>query len=97
MAKRKKYTSPIDNKFHRQPYYTLESGRVIECGEIIKIQGEHGCKFKFLEHVINKETGADWIDCFEIRNGIISGWRSFRCEKIKPLPKRRNKKNVKVS
>lgn len=94
MARRKKYVSPIPNKFHREPQYTLEGGRIIEHGEIIKIHGEHGSKFKFIEHVVNKETGVDWIDCFEIRQGVMSGWRSFRCDRIKPLPKKRVKKNV---
>lgn len=91
MGRRKKYVSPIGNKFHRQPSFTLDSGRVIEHGEIIKISGEHGCKFRFLEHVVNKETGAEWIDCFELRQGVASGWRSFRTERIKPLPKKRTK------
>lgn len=95
MGRRKKYVSPIKNKFDRKQEYMLEGGRVIEHGEIIKIVGEHGGKFRFLEHVTNSETGAEWIDCFELRQGIPSGWRSFRCDRIKPLPKKRTKRNVK--
>lgn len=95
MGRRKKYVSPIMNKFYRKQEYVLESGRIIEHGEIIKIAGEHGCKFRFLEHVTNSETGVEWIDCFELRQGIPSGWRSFRCDRIKPLPKKRAKRNVK--
>lgn len=94
MPRRKKYVSPIQNKFDRKQEYVLEGGRVIEHGEIIKIAGEHGCKFRFLEHVVNIETGAEWIDCFELRQGVISGWRSFRCDRIKPLPKKRRQKRL---
>jgi hypothetical protein len=94
MGRRKKYVSPIGNKFIRTPYYALDSGRVIEHGEIIKIHGEHGCKFRFLEHVVNSENNVEWIDCFELRQGVVSGWRSFRCDRIKPLPKKRREKKL---
>lgn len=92
MPRRKKYVSPIQNKFHREQSFTLETGRIIEHGEIVKIVGEHGGKFRFLEHVTNKETGAEWIDCFQLDRGMVSGWRSFRPDRIKPLPKKRTKK-----
>ena len=92
MGRRKKYVSPIQNKFHREPSITLENGRVIESGELIKISGEHGGKFRFLEHVRNIENGAEWIDCFQIERGMVCGWRSFRPDRIKPLPKKRRAK-----
>lgn len=91
MGRRKKYVNPVADKFHREQSFTLENGRVIEHGEEIKIAGEHGCKFKFLEFVRNNENGAEWIDCFELRQGVPSGWRSFRPDRIKPLPKKRRK------
>lgn len=96
MGRRKKYAPLIPNKYVREQEYTLDTGRTIEHGEIIKISGEYGSKFKFLEHVVNTENGAEWIDCFELRNGVNSGWRSFRPDRIKPLPKtrRRRTKNV---
>lgn len=94
MGRRKKYVSPITNKFSRKQEYVLENGRRIEHGEIIKISGEHGSKFKFLEHVINIENGAEWVDCFQIERGMVSGWRSFRPDRIKPLPKKRARKSV---
>ena len=89
MARRKKYVNPNDGKYIRSSNYTLEGGRIIEYGEVIKISGEYGNKFRFLEHVINVENNAEWIDCFQLHNGIPSGWRSFKPERIKPLPKRR--------
>ena len=91
MARRKKYVDPTAGKYFRQPHYMLETGRIIEHGEIIKIAGEHGCKFKFLEYVKNNENNAEWIDCFQLHQGISSGWRSFRPDRIKPLPKKRRK------
>ena len=96
MGRRKKYVSPIANKYHRQNEYTLESGRTIESGEIIKIVGEHGATFRFVEHVVNLENGAEWIDCFELHRGMPSGWRAFRPDRIKPLPKTRRRKTKTV-
>lgn len=93
MARRKKYVDQSPFRYQREPEYTLESGRKIERGEVIKIAGEHGSKFRFLEHVINLDNGAEWIDCFELRNGVASGWRSFRTDRIKPLPRKRMRKN----
>jgi hypothetical protein len=73
----------------------MPDGRTIEKDELIKIHGEWGGKFKFQEHVIRKDTGAEWIDCFELDKGLLCGWRSFKPERIKPLPKRRGAKSVK--
>lgn len=92
MGRRKKFVSPLAHKYQRYDEYTMESGRTIERGEIIKIAGEHGVRFRFLEHVINLENGAEWIDCFELRQGVASGWRAFRPDRIKPLPKTRRRK-----
>lgn len=92
MGRRKKYIDPTQGKYSRTSSFVLEGGRIIETGEIIKIVGEHGSKFKFIEHVINNENNAEWIDCFQLQNGIASGWRSFRPSRIKPLPKKRTKK-----
>jgi hypothetical protein len=72
----------------------MPDGRVIEKNEIIKIHGEWGSKFKFTEYVVRNDTGVDWIDCFEVRAGILCGWRSFRTDRIKPMPKRKNRKKI---
>lgn len=74
----------------------MPDGRVIEKDEIIKIKGEHGGKFKFLEHVKRTDTGIEWIDCFEIRGGMLCGWRSFYPDRIKPMPKTRRKRRSRV-
>ncbi len=72
----------------------MPDGRVIEKDELIKISGEHGGRFKFFEYVIRNDSGVSWIDCFEIRSGVLCGWRSFRADRIKPMPKRRKRKNI---
>ena len=97
MGRRKKVISLNAHLYHRVPHYTMPDGRIIEKDEVIKIQGEHGAKFKFLEHVTRTDTGIEWIDCFELRGGTLSGWRSFYPNRIKPLPKSRRKRSKKVA
>lgn len=96
MPRRKKVVSPNQDIYNRVPHFTMPDGRVIEKDEIIKIKGEHGGKFKFLEHVTRTDSGTDWIDCFELRGGVLCGWRSFRTDRIKPMPKTRRKRRKKV-
>lgn len=96
MGRRKKVVSPYSHLYSRTPYYEMPDGRVIEHGEIIKISGEWGGKFKFLEHVVRTDNGVEWIDCFEVIKGVSSGWRSFRPDRIKPLPKKRRKRKSAV-
>lgn len=72
----------------------LVNGRLIVTGDIIKIHGEHGAKFRFNSLVTNKETGSVWIDCFEMDKAVASAWRSFRPDRIKLIPIKRGRKNV---
>jgi hypothetical protein len=82
-----------ETKFERS--YELQVGtRTVLSGEVIKISGEHGAKFKFISFVTNKETGATWIDCFELDKNIVSAWRSFKTDRIKLMPIKRGKHNV---
>ena len=96
MGRRKKVISPNSVLYHRVPQYEMPDGRIIEKDEIIKIRGEHGGKFKFHEHVTRTDSGIEWIDCFELRGGVLCGWRSFYPDRIKPLPKSRRKRRKKV-
>jgi hypothetical protein len=95
MGRRKKVTSPNQHLYDRTPEYTLESGRTISEGEVIKIDGVWGTKFKFKEHVIRTDNGKTWIDCYELEKGINCGLRSFHPDRIKPIPirKRRSRKS----
>ncbi len=94
--KKVKSTKPSETFFVRESSVEVH-GFVISRGDIIKIQGEHGGKFKFDSFVTNKISGAQWIDCFEIINGTPSVFRSFRAERIKRIPIRRKKRGSRVS
>ena len=92
MGRRKKVVSPNSHLYSRTAYYQMPDGRIIEKDEIVKIHGEWGGKFKFIEHVVRTDTGAEWIDCFQLSGGILCGWRSFKPDRIKPMPKVRRKR-----
>jgi hypothetical protein len=82
-----------ETKFERS--YQIQIGeRTLLSGEIIKIHGEHGAKFKFVSLVMNRETGVTWVDCFEMDKATASAWRSFRPDRIKLIPIKRGSKHV---
>ena len=97
MARKKKNLvslNPNAHLFIEQSTYTIpDSGRVIEQNEVIKISGEHGRKFKFKSHVTRSDSGVEWINCIQLERGVSAGWRSFRPNRIKPLPKSRRPRN----
>jgi hypothetical protein len=92
MGRRKRLVTPNGHLYERLPEYTLESGRTISQGEIIKIEGIWGTKFKFKEYVTRTDNGKQWIDCYEIEKGLSCALRSFYPERIKPIPIRRKRK-----
>jgi hypothetical protein len=92
MIKRSK-AAIVNSIFVRVPEITI-GNRTIVAGDVIKIEGEHGGRFKFHSLVTNTETGVQWIDCFELHKTIVSVWRSFRSDRIKPIPIKRGKRNV---
>lgn len=92
MSRREPTVGPNAHLYFRESFYTLDNGRIIEAGEIIKIRGVNARKFRFYEYVRRIDTGAEWIECFEIYKGQNSGQYSFRCDRIKPLPKKRRRK-----
>ena len=53
------------------------NGRLVERGTELSIV-KHG-RVKFLEHVVNTDSGAEWIDCVDKNKSI----RSFRPEQVK--------------
>ena len=94
MITRKKSTPP-PTKFSR--VYELQVGTfTIVKGDIIKIQDEHGRKFKFDSVVTNTETGAIWVDCFEMQKGATGQYSSFAIERVKRIPTRRGKRKKNV-
>lgn len=94
MARRREATVAAPTKFSRERSIEID-GFVIEAGDMIKIRGEYGIKFKFHSLVTNTETGAQWIDCFEDHRGQTGCYRSFRIDRVKRIPnKRRRAKRV---
>lgn len=72
------------------------NGFTINAGDIIKVIGEHGSKFKFVGVTTNTRTGAIWVDCFEIIGTVPSVFRSFRIDRIKRIPKKRGRRSKNV-
>jgi hypothetical protein len=88
VSRKPKYEQPeIAKKFQRESSLVL-GGFQINHGDFFKVRGEHGAKFKFNYFVTNVDTGAQWVDCFEVINGIASVYRSFKPERIKRIPNR---------
>lgn len=90
MSRKKKEKADLQGPFLRE--YSINVGNfIISSGDIIKIDGEHGTKFKFNSVVTNPSTGNTWIDCFELEKGLVSRFRSFKAERIKRIPMRRKR------
>ena len=79
-------------QLQRESQLTLPDGKVITKGEIFKVIGEYGLKFRFDSLVTNLESGAEWVDCYEMFRGHAGAFRSFKRDRIKRIPKRRVKK-----
>ena len=90
MARRKKYE--VKDPFIREDSMITAAGKTVAHGDIIKIHGEWGTKFKFLNLVTNPSNGAIWVDCFELERGITARFRAFRPDRVKALPKKRGKR-----
>ena len=93
MARRKKVELP-PTKFFSYPEIEVD-GFVIEKGELIKIKDEWGMRFKFDGLVTNTDTGAQWVDCFEMYRGRAGVLRAFRLDRVKRIPKKRGKRRAK--
>lgn len=93
MARRKKYVHT--SRFHHEDSIVISPAVTVSKGDIIKIKGEHGLKFRFHSLVTNPETGTQWIDCFELeksgqdRTLHTRAWRSFYPDRIVVPPKKR--------
>jgi hypothetical protein len=94
MVRRRNVSEPKPTKFFRFPEIEV-NGFIVEKGEIIKVKDEWGMRFKFDNLVTNIETGAQWVDCYEVYKSRTGVLRSFRLDRIKRIPKRRGKRRVK--
>lgn len=84
---RRKTADVAPSYFETVPYMEI-NGFPVHAGEIIKINGEWGSKFKFIGITTNTLTGSSWVDCFEIIGGVSSVFRSFKQDRVKRIPKR---------
>ena len=95
MIKRKS-TKPRITKFNR--VYDIEVGNfVINSGDLIKISGEHGMRFKFHSLTTNTDTGVTWVDCFEVHKRASGCFRSFRIDRVRRIPVKRGWRKANVS
>ena len=95
MIKRKS-TKVRLTKFNR--VYDLEVGNfVINSGDLIKISGEHGMRFKFHSLTTNTDTGVMWVDCFEVHKRAAGCFRSFRVDRVRRIPTKRGRRKANVS
>lgn len=92
MARKKKSATTDKDPFIRQESFVTDQGRTISRGDIIKIKGVWGSKFRFLNHVTNPKNNVSWIDCIELEKGVGCGWRSFYPERVKSIPKKRGRR-----
>ena len=87
----KKIKSVIEEtKFIRQATAVVDGFEILR-GDIIKIKGQHGVKFKFDSFTTNSETGSQWVDCFEMQGMTTGYYRAFRLEDVKRIPQRRKR------
>jgi hypothetical protein len=87
MVRARKETIVSPTKFHRELEVMID-GFVISQGDLFKVKGEYGIKFRFDSLTTNTETGAQWIDCFEFQRGQVGAFRSFKSDRIKRIPQK---------
>jgi hypothetical protein len=88
VARKTRFEVPeIAKKFAREDKMVIDGFEIVR-GDIIKVVGQYGLKFKFDSFVTNTETGATWIDCFEVFRNTPSACRSFKPEMVKRVPQR---------
>ena len=80
-------------QLQKEAQLILPDGKIIARGDIFKVSGEYGLKFKF-DSLVKHSNGAEWVDCFEVFRGQAGAFRSFTSDRIKRIPKKRVKKNV---
>lgn len=84
---RRKQAVVQESNFETVPYMEID-GFAINAGDIVKVKGEYGVKFKFVGVTTNTLTGSTWVDCFEIFRGKAQQFRAFKQERIKRIPQR---------
>lgn len=89
MAKKKQ--SIVSDPYTREYEMVTESGHLIQKGDLVKVSGEHGSTFKFIQFSKNPINDKVWVDCFELHKGVSGPQRSFEPDRIKAVKKRGNR------
>lgn len=99
MARSKKMAIPPQPSKFTRDFSALElpGGTVVEPGEIVRVSGEHGLRFKFYSLTTNTETGVSWVDCFEVYKARTGVMRSFYAERIRKIPVRRKRRVKRIA
>lgn len=72
-------------EYHHE--YKTGTGKVLRAGDTIRVDGERD-QFRMVSHVVNIETGAEWIECVTAdRMRVFRAFRPERCHRV--LGKRR--------
>ena len=87
MGRRKHQAIVAPNNLSTVPYMEV-NGFEITAGDIVKVKGEYGTKFKFVGVTTNDLTGSQWVDCFEIFRGKAQQFRAFKEDRIKRIPQK---------
>lgn len=90
MARKRDLADVAPTKFVREDRVVVD-GFEIERGDVIKVKGQYGVKFKFDYFTTNSETGSQWVDCFELQRGQTAAFRAFKLEDVKRVPKKRKR------
>jgi hypothetical protein len=73
--------------FVTEPSFDL-NGFLIQAGDLVKVVGEYGSRFKVRGLTTNTVTGAQWVDVFELFRGSPQQFRAFKMDRIKRVPQR---------
>jgi hypothetical protein len=78
---------PKPSNFTTEPFMDID-GFLVSKGDIIKVRGEYGIRFKFIGVTTNRLTGASWVDCFQIFRGSPQQFRAFNKDRISRVPQK---------
>lgn len=90
MQKRKRY-KPKQSRLITESTFMVGS-REVTAGDIVKVYGVYGEKFKIIGLVTNTLNGIQWVDCYSLSKGVPAQTRAFYLDRIKPLPRKRKRK-----
>ena len=84
---RRKRVPAKESPFVTEPSFEL-NGFMINAGDLVKVVGEYGSRFKVRGLTTNTITGSQWVDVFEMIRGVPSQFRAFKLDRIKRIPQR---------